>query len=105
MLSMNVVAANPARPSGAGLAGVQPAVRPPAYGSPVGAGATSASRAPRGPIFAASIYLLLLGVLDVAGTVQLHLEVGNDGSLNGPRRAMSGASGTTNGDRSRGHRP
>jgi hypothetical protein len=28
MLSMNVVAANPASPSGAGFAGVHPAVRP-----------------------------------------------------------------------------
>src|SRR5947209_19163335 len=45
MLSTNVVPANPARPNGPGSAGVHPARRPP-VGSVVGAGATSASRAP-----------------------------------------------------------
>src|SRR5438270_13689579 len=96
MLSMNVVAAKPASPRGAGFAGVQPAVRP-AYGSATGAGATSASRA---PMFAASMYLLLLGVMDVAGKLKLREAQGNDRSLNGRVGTASGVQGTANGDRS-----
>jgi hypothetical protein len=93
MLSMNVVAAKPASPNGAGFAGLQLA---PAAGS-AGAGATSASR---GPTFAASIYPSYLGVyVPVRSLFPLGGGEGNDGSASGTPEAANGGERTTSGDR------
>src|ERR1700694_4789142 len=73
MLSMNVVAANPASPRGAGFAGAQPAIRP--GGSAAGAGATSASR--RG-ILAASICASYSIVDESGGTFVCRSPCGNE---------------------------